>query len=131
MSSRRTTHVTDAHVYSLTLQWEMGILWSFDEEAQVVVREGVWSSYATNPADSKLRGKPITAPKSGLIERVWTTGDPAWSAKLNSADFSLPPISIKANVRGAGCFPIKSKGHILGANGIRRPRVKPVGRERS
>lgn len=101
-----------------TLHWELGILWSFDNEAQVMIREGVWSSATPNPADSTLstlKDKPITVPKSGLLERVWTSGDPVWSATIDDKVYPLPPISIKADVRGAGCFPIKSKGNILGA----------------
>jgi two-component system response regulator HydG len=93
----------------------MGILWSFDEETQLMLREGIWSSHPQKVSDSILPEKSIAAPKDGLTERVWVTGDPAWGAKINATEFPLPPISIKANVRGAGCFPIKSKGHILGA----------------
>jgi two-component system response regulator HydG len=98
------------------LDWEIGIFWRVDNEAQVLVCEELWSSPALKVGSLITKTRNAKLPMgTGLPGRVWDTRELIWVDDYANDNTLLPPSLVKENMHGAVCIPIKLKDHVLGA----------------
>ncbi|MEH1938865.1 MAG: PAS domain S-box protein [Nostoc sp.] len=85
-----------------SLGWQAGILWSVDDEANVLHRMSTWYS-------SDLEKEPFNqdtiAFSEGLADRIWASGQPVWISETQDENFFATAIG----------FPIRLGNKILGA----------------
>lgn len=101
-----------------TLGCACGAYWRPDEGGQEMVCAETWSIPAAEVAEFTARNRQIRHPLNqtgGLFMRVWTSGEPVWidDVTLDTA-FRRAPGAVKAGLRGAFAFPVRSGNDILG-----------------
>jgi PAS domain S-box-containing protein len=110
------------------LEWDVGVLWLVDRNANVLRCVEVWhrpeTEVTTFEQDTRRRTYP---PGAGLPGRVWGEKTLAWIPDL-AEEASLPraPVAAEAGLHGAVGFPIRNGVEFLGvmeflSRGIRQP----------
>ena len=103
-----------------TENWDCGRYFKLDEAANVMRCEEVWSSGVGPLAKfaESSRGALI-APGSGLVGRVWASGEPVWSSDVSQDSRSAPSARVReAGVHGALIFPVTFEARTVGVLSI-------------
>lgn len=98
------------------LDWEAGVFWTVDRQAQILRRLACWPLRELGPPDSKdaaqLRTHPLDA---GLPGRVWASRSILWSTDLaNDQPELLEAATVPAGVRRAIGLPIRHGEEVVG-----------------
>lgn len=111
-----------------TLGWQLGALWTIDEDGQGLRVVDIWSEPGIDTTAFVDVSRRITfGRREGLPGEAWETGEPAWIE-----DVSTDPRYVRGNaareagLSGALAFPVLGESGILGvvefyAREIRRP----------
>ncbi|GAB1544245.1 hypothetical protein NUACC21_69210 [Scytonema sp. NUACC21] len=96
-----------------SLEWEVGIFWSVDPQADVLRCVDIWH---TSDINSKTFNQCKTFSfGEGLPGRVWASGQPAWIENINENDnFLRTDEAVKSGLKTAIELPIISGNKILG-----------------
>jgi two-component system sensor kinase len=92
----------------LHLEWEVGILWQTDQDAQVLRSHTVWHSSSEKAAAFTMTRQELTlSPGAGLAGSVWAAAQPSW---VSDACGAGSPGTTDATFPGAFALPILN-GH--------------------
>jgi PAS domain S-box-containing protein len=124
--------ITDAtpkivHAICESLGWEIGALWSVDQEALVLRLIEVWHSATSDGSDFERGLKQFTfAPGIGLPGRVWSSRRPAWVPNV-AQDKNFPPqsMAVSQGLQGAFAFPIQLGNEFLGVIEFFSSKIEP------
>ncbi len=108
-----------------TLDWQLGAVWTVDEELDLLVCEEVWrSSRATSEFEGLSR--EVAFPRGiGLPGRVWQSGEPLWVPDVVADDnFPRAPAAAEEGFHGAFGFPISLGGQTIGVGEFFSQRVR-------
>ncbi|MBC7840156.1 MAG: PAS domain-containing protein, partial [Nitrospiraceae bacterium] len=99
-----------------TMEWEMGVAWLTDREANVLRYTASWHQPGVVVAGFIAGSQELTfAQGFGLPGRVWANGEPAWITDVvQDANFPRALFAEQANLHGAVAFPIKINEMVLG-----------------
>jgi signal transduction histidine kinase len=103
-----------------TLGWELGAIWSVDQQIGMLRCSVVWESVALEDDDAAIFDQQaLFAPNAGIAGRVWTSGQPLWIAdELQEADL-LEPLGIASARFQAGlALPLLGGGTVCGVLGL-------------
>lgn len=97
---------------------DCGAYWSADAEKQVMACADTWSVPSAEIeefcATIRRHLHPLNAP-GGLFMRVRQSGEPVWISDVtNDVQFRRAPLALKAGLRGALAFPIRSGEETVG-----------------
>jgi signal transduction histidine kinase len=99
-----------------SLDWELGMFWSLDEQKQVLRFVDLWHAPHVEAAEfvDDSRGRTFQRGE-GLIGRVWATGNPIWIPDIRSdSGFRRAPMGAKVGLRGGFAFPVRKGEHLYG-----------------
>jgi PAS domain S-box-containing protein len=98
------------------LDWDVGVLWSVDQDAGVLACLEVWHrSDVTIPEFEAISRRQTFYSGIGLPGRVWASGKPAWIADVTrDSNFSRSPVAAREGLHGAFGFPITLGNDVLG-----------------
>lgn len=97
-----------------SLDWELGIFWSMDEQKQRLRFVDLWHAPHVEATEfvEDSRGRTFQ-PGEGLIGQVWATGKPVWIPDVvTDPDFRRGPMAGRVSLHGAFAFPV-CKGETL------------------
>ena len=99
-----------------SLGWDVGALWTVDRAAGVLRCAEMWHAPGTEfPEFRAMAGSRTLRRGAGLLGRVWATGKPVWSTRLErDSDFVRAAAAQKDGLRAAVAFPILLGGESLG-----------------
>ncbi|HVS31746.1 MAG TPA: PAS domain S-box protein [Thermoanaerobaculia bacterium] len=100
------------------LRWDLGALWSVDEERKRIRHIDHWHSPEVDPEGAAaLYSNSIEFEQGvGLPGRVWAGGEPAWFTDLtDSTAFPRGELAARVGFRAAFAFPITHEGRVTGA----------------
>ncbi|MBA2672445.1 ATP-binding protein [Ramlibacter sp.] len=106
--------------------WELGRFWELDAEAGVLRFGTAWN----DPASSLAPHLPppenvVFTPGTGMVGRVWQSGQPAWVSDLTQQQLVLPArLTPVLALHGACMFPVWAQGRIIGVLSFVSPRVR-------
>jgi signal transduction histidine kinase len=120
-------HLAEAHNAASALEaviralcetqgWEYGRYWQVDEDAGVLRFAASWHAPDSAIASHMLasQGTRFT-PGSGLVGRVWQTGQPLWVSDLTRQKHVLQAtLGPGLALHGACMFPVASQGRVIG-----------------
>jgi PAS domain S-box-containing protein len=91
-----------------SLGWELGVIWTLDDAANVLRSVDVWRSSAVRGAEFEAVCRQRTFEKGvGLPGRVWANRLPAWISDVTRDDnFPRGPIAMAEGLHGACAFPV-------------------------
>jgi hypothetical protein len=98
-----------------SLNWEVGMFWSMDEQRQVLRFVDLWHEPHVEAAEfiDDSRGRTFQRGE-GLIGRVWATGKPIWIPDVGTdPDFRRAPMAARAGLHGGFAFPVCKGEHML------------------
>ncbi|HLF26702.1 MAG TPA: PAS domain S-box protein [Anaerolineae bacterium] len=98
------------------LEWKLGSLWHVDPAAQVLRYQSVWQTAALDALDWEDANQDLTfARGADWVGRVWADGRPLWLADIGTEPgFSRRPLALRAGLRAALAFPIRSGSEVIG-----------------
>jgi signal transduction histidine kinase len=99
-----------------SLNWEVGMFWSMDEQRQVLRFVDLWHAPHVEAPEfiDDSRGR-IFQRGEGLIGRVWATGKPIWIPDVvTDPNFRRAPIAARVGLRGGFAFPVCKGEHMYG-----------------
>lgn len=98
------------------LGWEIGALWTVDEQAAVLRCSYFWHVPSIRGGKFEEVTRSITLKRrSGLPGRVWESGTPSWITDVSrDAGFVRMPTALMEGIRGAFGFPILLESEVLG-----------------
>jgi signal transduction histidine kinase len=99
-----------------SLDWGLGMLWSMDEQANVLRFVDLWHAPEIDAfefvEDSRERTFRLG---EGLIGRVWASGKPIWIPDIVADPcFRRAPLAARVGLHGAFAFPIRKGERIYG-----------------
>ena len=99
-----------------SLGWDLGALWIVDRAASVLRCADVWHAAETRYPEFRAMAESRTLGRGvGLLGRVWATGKPIWSARVEGdSDFVRAAAAQKDGLGAAVAFPILLGGESLG-----------------
>jgi PAS domain S-box-containing protein len=99
-----------------SLGWDLGALWTVDRAAGVLRCAEMWHAPGAEfPEFRAMAGSRTLRRGAGLLGRVWATGKPIWSTRLEGdSDFVRAAAAQKDGLRAAVAFPILLGGESLG-----------------
>jgi PAS domain S-box-containing protein len=99
-----------------SLGWDLGALWTVDRAAGVLRCAEIWHTPGAAFPEFRAMAESRTLRQgAGLLGRVWATGKPVWSARLEGdSDFVRAAAAQKDGLRAAVAFPILLGGESLG-----------------
>ena len=110
------------------LEWELGIFWSVDQQAQALRLVEIWHGRGVGTAEFAAASREhVVNPGVGLPGRVWAQGAPIWIPDvLNDTNFPRAATAAKAGLRSAFAFPVRVGDTVLGvleffSHDIRQP----------
>jgi PAS domain S-box-containing protein len=96
------------------MRWDVGKLWTLDDEAQVMRCSGVWHTPAIDAASAELScWQSAFAVNQGLPGRVWAAGVPM-SVPNVAHDAAFPRDILTAGLHGALAIPIINGNKVWG-----------------
>ncbi|CAN5690956.1 hypothetical protein BH18ACI5_BH18ACI5_22820 [soil metagenome] len=98
------------------LEWQIGALWTVDDDGQQLQCVTVWTQDDALVADFLRTTKETRFRRgTGLPGRVWAAGSAAWIEDvLHDGDFLRASVARTAGVHGAFGFPMRLGGDVLG-----------------
>lgn len=99
-----------------SLNWELGMFWSLDEEKQVLQFVDLWHASHIEATEfvQDSRGRTFRRGE-GLIGRVWATGKPIWIPDLiTDPAFRRAQMAARAGLHGGFAFPVCKGGEFYG-----------------
>ena len=98
------------------LDWEVGGLWSVDQDAGVLACVEIWHRPGLMIQEFEAVSRQRTfARGEGLPGRVWTSGQPVWISDVTrDSNFPRGPIAAERGLHGAFGFPITLGNEVLG-----------------
>jgi PAS domain S-box-containing protein len=110
------------------LAWDLGELWSIDQEAGVLRCLALWHRESIEVPQFAALSREITfMPGVGLPGRVWSSRQPAYVPDVvDDSNFARASMAARGGLHAAFCFPILLGGEVLGvmdffSREIRRP----------
>ncbi|HSA93392.1 MAG TPA: response regulator [Terriglobales bacterium] len=110
------------------LGWEMGAIWSVDENAGALRNVEIWHLPQIDLGEFEAATRTILfKPGIGLPGRVWVNGQAAWIPDVvRDPNFPRAPYADRVGLHGAFGFPIRQRGQVVGvleffSRDIRRP----------
>jgi signal transduction histidine kinase/ActR/RegA family two-component response regulator len=99
-----------------SLEWELGVFWKVDRQAEVLRCVDVWTTRAGVAEEFVLATREQSFKSGvGLPGRIWETGRPAWiSDVVSDGNFPRSEPAAKAGLHGAFAFPIQVGGEVQG-----------------
>jgi signal transduction histidine kinase len=99
-----------------SLGWDIGAIWTVDEQADVLRCLHVWHSPGVQTARFEVLSWEMTFQRGvGLPGRVWANGHPAWIPDIaRDPNFPRGTIAGEVGLHGALAFPIKLNANVLG-----------------
>ena len=98
------------------LQWDVGVVWTFDPEVRVLRCLEFWraAGVALPEFESATRGASFEQ-GVGLPGHVWQIGQPAWIEDVAAqSDFVRSEVARQSRLHGAVAFPISYGGEMFG-----------------
>ncbi len=101
---------------SESLGWDIGALWSIDEQVDALRCVHVWHAPGIKAVSFEtLSWEMVFQRGIGLPGRVWAGGEPVWITDITrDPNFPRAAIAGKAGLHGALAFPIKLHAQVLG-----------------
>lgn len=99
-----------------SLDWELGMFWSMDEQGQCLRFVDLWHAPHVEAIEfvDDSRGRTFQRGE-GLIGRVWATGKPIWIPDVvTDSDFRRAPMAARAGLHGGFAFPVRKGERIYG-----------------
>ena len=99
-----------------SLNWELGMFWSLDEEKQVLRFVDLWHAPHIEATEfvQDSRGRTFRRGE-GLIGRVWATGKPIWIPDLiTDPAFRRASMAARAGLHAGFAFPVCKGGEFYG-----------------
>ncbi len=99
-----------------SLNWEVGMFWSMDEQRQVLRFVDLWHAPHVEAPEfiNDSRGRTFQRGE-GLIGRVWATGKPIWIPDVvTDSNFRRAPMAARVGLRGGFAFPVCKGEHMYG-----------------
>jgi PAS domain S-box-containing protein len=98
------------------LGWDLGEIWTVDEQSDVLHCLQLWHSPELNAQSFAAFARQTAFPRgTGLPGRVWSSGEPAWIADVTQdPSFVRAPMAVLAGLHGALAFPITLNGEVYG-----------------
>ena len=99
-----------------SLDWELGMFWSRDEQAHCLRFVDLWHAPHVKPTEfiDDSRGRTFRHGE-GLIGRVWATGKPIWIPDVaTDPNFRRAPMAARAGLHGGFAFPVRKGEHMYG-----------------
>ena len=99
-----------------SLGWDLGAIWTVDEQAHGLRCVQVWKSPRVNAIGFESFSSTLLFQRGvGLPGRVWAGGEPIWVTDIaRDPHFARAAIAGEAGLHGALAFPIKLNAHVLG-----------------
>ena len=99
-----------------SLEWELGIFWIADQQANVLRGIDVWNVLGIRVAEFVAISRERTFLSGiGLPGRVWANGQPAWIPDVvKDTNFPRAPVAAKVGLHGAFGFPVRIGKNIYG-----------------
>ena len=99
-----------------SLEWELGIFWIADQQANVLRCIDVWNVLGIRVAEFVAISRERTFLSGiGLPGRVWANGQPAWIPDVvQDTNFPRAPVAAKVGLHGAFGFPVRIGKNIYG-----------------
>ncbi len=99
-----------------SLDWELGLFWSVDEQAEVLRFVDLWHAPEVEASefaeDSRER---IFQRGEGFVGKVWAKGKPIWIPDVvTDPDFRRAPIAARAGLHGGVGFPVRKGERLYG-----------------
>ncbi len=96
--------------------WELGEMWRVDTSAGVLRWDSCWHVPSLEAAEFEAVSRETTfSPGSGLVGRVWASGEPAWLPDApTDADFMRSSIAARVGLHGALAFPVRCERAVIG-----------------
>ncbi|MES2938626.1 MAG: response regulator [Pseudomonadota bacterium] len=106
--------------------WELGRFWELDAEAGVLRFGTAWNDPASRIAPHLPPPENVVfTPGTGMVGRVWQSGQPAWVSDLTQQKLVLPArLTPLLAVHGACMFPVWAQGRIVGVLSFVSPLVR-------
>jgi two-component system sensor histidine kinase/response regulator len=100
----------------ITLKWDLGALWLFDEHAAGMRCEVIWGRDGSPYGDfARASGECLIKPGSAIAGRVYSSGEPLWIADVvTEPDFQRIRTAAEAGLHTACAFPVQDSGKTLG-----------------
>ena len=99
-----------------SLDWELGMFWSLDEQQQVLKLEDLWHAPQME-ADEFVQDSRDRAFRrgEGLVGRAWATGKPIWIPDVvEDPNFRRARMAEKVGLHGAFAFPVQKGDQTYG-----------------
>jgi PAS domain S-box-containing protein len=99
-----------------SLGWDVGALWTVDEEAHILRCVEVWRQPSVHVPEFEADGRRRTfAPGVGLPGRIWVSGKPAWISDVAAdTNFARGPVAHREGLHAAVGFPVLVGRKVLG-----------------
>jgi len=99
-----------------SLEWELGIIWNVDQQANVLRCIEVYHVPAIQVAEFvRISQERTFLSGIGLPGRVWANGQPAWIPDVvKDTNFPRAPVAAKVGLHGAFGFPVRIGKNIYG-----------------
>ncbi len=91
------------------LEWELGIFWRLDPQAQVLRLIEIWHARVVSPGAFAAASRDVSlSPGVELPGRAWMQGEPCWISDVaKETHVSRAKEAAKVGLRGAFAFPIR------------------------
>jgi signal transduction histidine kinase len=110
---------TMLQLFGETLGWELGVIWSVDQQIGMLRCSAVWESSLLEEDAAIFDQQALFAPNAGIAGRVWTSGQALWIAdELQEADLLEPLGSASARFEAALALPLLGGGAVCGVLGL-------------
>jgi PAS domain S-box-containing protein len=98
------------------LDWDMGVLWRVDHNAEVLRCGESWHRPSLGLVELAAANGSYTFPRGiGLLGRVWATEEPVWMVDVTQdANFLRSPMAAKSGFRSAFAVPLHLDRDFLG-----------------
>jgi signal transduction histidine kinase len=99
-----------------SLDWELGMFWSMDEQAQVLRFVDLWHAPHVEASEFIEDSRERTFQRGeGLIGRVWATGKPIWIPDVVAdPHFRRAPMAARVGIHGGFAFPVRKGERMYG-----------------
>jgi signal transduction histidine kinase len=99
-----------------SLDWELGMLWSMDEEKQALHVLDLWHAPHVEATEFIQDSRRRTFQRGeGLIGRIWSTGKPIWVPDVTTdPSFRRAQMAAKAGLHGGFAFPVHKGEEVYG-----------------
>lgn len=99
-----------------SLDWELGMFWSLDEERQVLCFVDLWHAPQVEATEFVRDSRGRTFQRGeGLIGRAWAAGKPIWIPDVVAdPTFRRAPMAARVGLHGGFAFPVRKGEELYG-----------------